>query len=338
MRFFYVKILKKYILIPACITLLITLIIQFIPSFFMQQISILSLVKTKFGYPVTFFPSNTLFIFRLLMPIFYAYIGGLLGLLFFRLKHRNSGHTLLVSNSFKLISGISFLILSYTLLNSEKLVLNPINIPKIEIPKTVINSDFSRFLSINLNPYFIPQIKINPKTVYQPPPANSNSSPSKPNYIYSPSANSQVNKPQQSEKSPTPRQATPQELFLQLNLHRTRNGKQVLIWDSRLGDYAQSRADLYAMLKSTDSHAGFRADNASGNLNYKFQFFGLGENASYGTVGDARYIIEEWFGKSPAHNNAQLDSKWTHVGIGVNNEGININFGGGKTDSFHVNE
>jgi uncharacterized protein YkwD len=41
-------------------------------------------------------------------------------------------------------------------------------------------------------------------------------------------------------------------------------------------------------------------------------------------------LIEWVFAKSPEHNANQLDSGWTHVGIGVSGYGVNLIFGGGK--------
>lgn len=124
--------------------------------------------------------------------------------------------------------------------------------------------------------------------------------------------------------------ATPQEVLEALNNYRNVNGKSSLAWDDTLGSYAQSRATHFSSISGTDKHAGF--DNHLNNEN-GFETLGfrrLGENSYFGGKLNGVHMIEWVFAKSPGHNANQLDSQWTHVGIGVTRNAANLNFGGEK--------
>lgn len=126
------------------------------------------------------------------------------------------------------------------------------------------------------------------------------------------------------------RMATSQEIVDALNAYRKTQGMGELTVDSKLTEYAQSRADFFKAQKTTDAHAGFSAylDNEDG-FN-KLGFSKLGENSYYGGPLFGVHLIEWVFGASPEHNANQLDGSWNYVGVGVNNTAVNLIFGGGK--------
>ena len=122
---------------------------------------------------------------------------------------------------------------------------------------------------------------------------------------------------------------TSENVFLKaLNDYREKNGKSLLSWDERLADYAKARAESFVVLGGLDHHAGFQdfINNQDGFK--KLGFSTLGENSGYGHTQDPTYIIEEAYGKSTLHNENQLNSKWSHVGIGVSGTSTNFVFGG----------
>ena len=62
----------------------------------------------------------------------------------------------------------------------------------------------------------------------------------------------------------------------------------------------------------------------------KAGFNSLGENSAYlsGPM-NADKIVRSIFGADGSHDGNQLDN-WTHVGVGVNGNAINVNFGKNK--------
>ncbi len=126
------------------------------------------------------------------------------------------------------------------------------------------------------------------------------------------------------------RMGTPQEIFSALNSYRQRLDKEALIWDDALASYAQKRADLFTLLGHTDEHAGFSnfVNNQSGFQTLGFN--GLGENSSFGYKLLGVHIIEWMYAADKPHNDNQLNSEWTHVGVGVNGVATDLVFGGRK--------
>lgn len=114
-----------------------------------------------------------------------------------------------------------------------------------------------------------------------------------------------------------------------LNTYRQKNGIAPLIIDSTLQSFAQSRAEVFHSTGNMDNHVGFQS-MLSDNGFAKMGFNSLGENSSYGEWGTAQNLIEVIYGSSSAHNESQLRSDWTHVGIGVKGSATNLVFGGGK--------
>lgn len=122
-----------------------------------------------------------------------------------------------------------------------------------------------------------------------------------------------------------------ENMFLKaLNDYRVKNDKPALGWDSKLAEYALSRAQLYARQGGLDHHAGFQdfINNQDGFK--KLGFSSLGENSGYGHTQDPVFIVEEAYGKSASHNENQLAQRWSHVGIGISGTATNFIFGGSK--------
>lgn len=121
------------------------------------------------------------------------------------------------------------------------------------------------------------------------------------------------------------------EVLTALNNYRAKRGVPTLAADSNLMSYAQSRASLYKQLGRTDTHAAFLDFIQNQNGFAKLGFNALGENSSYLTypVG-AQVLIESLFGADAQHDQNQLNTKWSHVGIGIDGLGVDLVFGGSK--------
>lgn len=124
--------------------------------------------------------------------------------------------------------------------------------------------------------------------------------------------------------------ATPAELFTALNIYRRRYGSQILNWDQKLADYAQSRAVYINQLKNTDDHQGFIDFLNNRDGFNKLGFTTLGENIMYGYRLSGVHIIEWVYAGDEPHNSNQLDNKWNYVGIGISGLGNSIIFGTGR--------
>ncbi len=125
------------------------------------------------------------------------------------------------------------------------------------------------------------------------------------------------------------RMATADEIVNALNSYRGANGRGSLSVDPFLSNYATERANLFSGNGGLDSHAGFRSFMDNGGFD-KAGFNSLGENSAFvsGPMNGEK-IIKQIFGADPSHDSNQLDS-WTHVGVGVNGNAVNVNFGRGK--------
>lgn len=112
--------------------------------------------------------------------------------------------------------------------------------------------------------------------------------------------------------------ATPNEILEALNNYRVRRGSQKLTWDTKLADYAQSRAKYLNGIKKTDSHEGFKNFVEKEDGYNKLGYDWLGENISYGFQLEGVHLIEWMYAGDKPHDDNQVDTKWDHVGIGVN--------------------
>lgn len=124
--------------------------------------------------------------------------------------------------------------------------------------------------------------------------------------------------------------ASAQDLFNALNSYRQSRGVGTLAFDQGLTDLANSRVNTFASNGGLDQHAGFK-DFMNNDGFSKVGFNGLGENAAHlaGPMSGDR-IVKEIFGADGAHDGNQLDGAWTHAGIGINGNFVNVNFGKGK--------
>lgn len=120
---------------------------------------------------------------------------------------------------------------------------------------------------------------------------------------------------------------TPQELLDALNQYRTVHSRGNLAWNDTLASYSQSRAQSFQDNKGTDKHAGFNSFLENEDGFSKLGFDHVGENSYYGGPLTGTHLIEWVFSQSPGHNANQLNEKWTHVGIGVTANGVNLIFG-----------
>ncbi len=135
--------------------------------------------------------------------------------------------------------------------------------------------------------------------------------------------------PPQTEIVDSPTSSIIQEILSTLNHYRQSKGQKPLIIDTKLQAFAQSRADQFTSQGGMDNHAGFQELIDNGGF-AKFGFDALGENSSFGAFESAQKLIEEHYGGHPPHDENQLKSEWTHVGIGVNGIATNLIFGGSK--------
>ena len=124
--------------------------------------------------------------------------------------------------------------------------------------------------------------------------------------------------------------ATPSEVLDALNQYRSTKGVSSLVWDDSLAQYAQGRANTFESIGGTDKHAGFNnfLENEDGFNQLRYNR--VGENSFYGGPLTGTHLIEWVFTQSPGHDSNQLDSGWTHVGIGVSASSVNLIFASGK--------
>jgi len=124
--------------------------------------------------------------------------------------------------------------------------------------------------------------------------------------------------------------ATAREIFDALNQYRQTHGSQILTWDNKLAEYAQSRAKFLNSQKNTDKHEGFNNFLQNENGFDKLGFTMLGENISYGYKLNGVHTIEWMYAGDKPHNDNQLDNRWNYVGIGVDGLATCLIFGTGK--------
>ena len=120
------------------------------------------------------------------------------------------------------------------------------------------------------------------------------------------------------------------EIFEALNSYRTKMGISKVIWSDTLSAYAASRANEFSQKGALDGHAGFMAFMNQQDGFSKLGFNGLGENSSFGYILSGPRLIEEVYAADSEHNNNQLSSEWTHVGIGASGTATDLVFGGKK--------
>lgn len=124
--------------------------------------------------------------------------------------------------------------------------------------------------------------------------------------------------------------ATAREIWEALNQYRKVHGSQILNWDTKLSDYAQSRAKYLNTLKNVDKHEGFNNFVTNEDGFNKLGFTALGENISYGYKLNGVHTIEWMYAGDKPHNDNQLDNRWNYVGVGVDGLATCLVFGTGK--------
>ena len=124
--------------------------------------------------------------------------------------------------------------------------------------------------------------------------------------------------------------ATNIEIWEALNEYRKRYGSQILSWDNKLGDYAQTRARYLNSIKNVDKHEGFNNFVEKEDGFNKLGFTALGENISYGYKLNGVHVIEWMYAGDKPHNDNQLDNRWNYVGVGVDGLATCLIFGTGK--------
>jgi uncharacterized protein YkwD len=124
--------------------------------------------------------------------------------------------------------------------------------------------------------------------------------------------------------------ATPREIWEALNQYRKVQGSQILNWDTKLADYAQSRSKYLNSKGTTDKHEGFSNFLNNEDGFNKLGFTSLGENISYGYKLNGVHTIEWMYAGDKPHNDNQLDNRWNYVGIGVDGLATCLIFGTGK--------
>jgi len=124
--------------------------------------------------------------------------------------------------------------------------------------------------------------------------------------------------------------ATPKEIWEALNEYRKVQGSQILNWDTKLADYAQSRSKYLNSKGTTDKHEGFSNFLNNEDGFNKLGFTSLGENISYGYRLNGVHTIEWMYAGDKPHNDNQLNNRWNYVGIGVDGLATCLIFGTGK--------
>lgn len=124
--------------------------------------------------------------------------------------------------------------------------------------------------------------------------------------------------------------ATPQEILDALNEYRKRYDSQILTWDNKLGEYANSRAVYLNSIENVDGHKGFNNFMENDDGFDKLGFTSLGENISFGYKLNGVHLIEWMYAGDKPHNDNQLDNRWNYVGIGVKGLATCLIFGTGR--------
>lgn len=125
------------------------------------------------------------------------------------------------------------------------------------------------------------------------------------------------------------RMGSPKEILSALNEYRRRKGVSQLMWDDNLAKLAQSRAEAFDQIKSTDKHEGFKKYIDNDGFE-KLGFTWVGENSSFGYRLEGVHLIEWVFAGDKPHDDNQTNSRWNYVGIGTKGLGVDIIFGTGK--------
>lgn len=125
--------------------------------------------------------------------------------------------------------------------------------------------------------------------------------------------------------------ASPTEILTALNNYRVNHGSQKLTMDSKLSEYAQSRANYFFQKEGLDNHQGFNNFLSNEDGFNKLGFTWVGENASYGYKMNGVHLIEWIYASDEYHDQNQLNNVWNYVGIGVKDTATCLIFATGKS-------
>lgn len=190
---------------------------------------------------------------------------------------------------------------------------------------TSLTPDFSNF-------FLKPEISITRPTAPQRPTFNTSSTPTPtptPTSTPAPSPTPTTKPSSTPAATQSSTKLTTQSILKALNDYRAKKGAGSLQLDATLQSYAQNRADYLKSIGKLDGHAAHRAFMNDGGF-AKLGFNSVAENQGWNYKGDAVGLIEKFYGTSSGHNKNQLNSTYTHVGIGINGPFTNLVFGGRK--------
>lgn len=117
------------------------------------------------------------------------------------------------------------------------------------------------------------------------------------------------------------------ELFDAINVYRLKKVRAKLEWSENLALFAQRRATELQTNGGVDEHKGFKEYVRYPGNRTTLGFMRLGENTSCGYRMTAIHMIEWIFAGDIPHDENQLSSRWTHVGIGATGTCVSFVFG-----------
>jgi hypothetical protein len=355
MRLFYVKQVKHFILLGAGITLLIGIVARVINhQVGTQEIMFHTNLRNNLGHPFTYYSPLAIIVLTLLYEFFYALIGGLLGYIFFMIKHRHSGFTVFFTQTFKTGIALVFIVCLFLFLKVD--VVNQYDnavMSKIPHPGaiTIGNSGFMKTLA----DLFLPSLRAVPERGF---PQQSRKATQ---HSIIPSDAPESNSPQTSSSQsqapastthtfvPIPTAATKpviqpfipppttvqmpsaSQLFAGLNTYRSQHGVSQLKWDATLADYSSQLAEQANHRGAIDGGQNLRQVRSQNPFALGFQ--NLGELQSYGVTESATGLFSNYFAAYASTNITQSSSDWQYVGIGVNGTAVEVILGARKCAS-----
>lgn len=356
LRLFYVSQVKRYVLLGFVAGIVLSMLARFVVrGMAVQEVVWHITLRNQLGHPFAYYSQLALLLLAMLYELGYGLLGGLVGFLLFRIKHRHSGFSVFFTRTFKTGGAILLLLLFYLFLRVDL-----VNKYDITVMSAVPHPTMSQFLSTNfvktLSYLFLPSMLATPERGFpnhttpsnpntgsppnqtnQPPPG----SPTQPPTVYNPGSQTFVPLPTSAGQplppgsstsgggsSSTPQGGLPSasELLTGLNSYRQQHGVSTLQWDSTLASYAQQRADFYVSRGSIDGGAGFRTFKAQDGP-FALGFQNIGELSNYGVSDTAYGLFANYFASFASTNSVQLSPVWIYAGIGVNGTAIEVVFG-----------
>lgn len=312
MQFFYVPEVKKYVITGAATAFLIPLILRFFfPSFNYQELLLHHTIRQKLGFPSMEYNNLVSVMITFFYEILYACSGGVLGMLYFKLRYRHAGYTLLTTQALKTITGIFLGTLLYFFLYADIFTMMYPFIEKTAIRPIAIFANYA-FRTPRFND---DMFRLVPSYAPEPPQQ-------KQPYVPPPQSNPQPNNPPVEQPPATMPSAG--EIVNALNNYRAKNGRPALTQDDFLMAYAQQRVQYFIARGGLDNHDEFFKDIKDPKFN---AYYSLGENSGSSGTMTAQQLIEEFYGRSSGHNDNQLSTQWNHVGVGVSGIYTDIVFG-----------